>query len=221
MRNIILDFKNISFAYPQSKKLFDNISMGIEAGHFYLLQGASGAGKTTFLRLANRLEEPSAGEILFNEQPLCGYSPTVLRRSILYFHQIPQLVDGSIRENLLLPFQFKQNRDLTVPDEKRMMDFMERLLLFDVKLESPAMNLSTGQQQRVCFIRGLLLSPEILLLDEPASALDDKSGTVVLEIARELCRTSGLTILMASHRIFEEGDIEPVVITFAEGNILL
>ena len=195
----IIHFGNVSFAYPDHKVIFQNLSLGIAPGVFYHVKGPSGAGKSTLLRLIIRLEEPNLGRILLKGASLSDIHPTHLRRAILYLPQTPVAIDGSVREYLLLPFTFKANQDLQKPDDSQLSEQLKVFLLDDVSLDDHAQTLSVGQLQRLCFIRGSLLSPEVLLLDEPTSALDPKSAAVVTNHIETLCEESRLTILMVSH----------------------
>lgn len=208
----IIEFKKLNFSFSNGKELFNDLSLKIKKGTFYLIQGPSGAGKSTFLRLINRLEEPCSGEIFFNGKPLASYAPPLLRRSTLYIQQSPIAVDGSVRQNLLFAFSFKHNRNLTPPDDSVLLRHLENFLMEDISLETNAHTLSLGQLQRLCFIRGLLLKPKVLLLDEPASALDDKSGSIVEHTAERLCAKKDLTVLMVSHRQFKPRMLECSVI---------
>ncbi|OQY01732.1 MAG: hypothetical protein B6I22_14195 [Desulfobacteraceae bacterium 4572_123] len=215
----VIEFSNVTFSFSDSKVLFKDLSLQLAAGKFYLIQGPSGAGKSTFLRLINRLEEPAAGEIFFNGRPLAGYSPPLLRRSLLYIQQSPTAVEGTVRDNLLLAFSFKNNRDRQVPDDAVLRHQLDDFLLDDIDLKTNAQTLSVGQLQRLCFIRGLLLEPEVLLLDEPASALDEQSSRIVEHTAERLCAEGGLTVLMVSHRRFEPRQVKPVVLKIADGRV--
>jgi len=215
----IIDFCRVSFAFSREAPLFTGVTLTIREGGFYLVQGPSGAGKSTFLRLINRLEEPSAGEILFKGRPLSSYSPPLLRRSVLYVQQTPSVIDASVRENLLLPFSFKNNAQLEQPEDARLKTLLADFLLQGVGLGDNALTLSLGQLQRLCFIRGLLLSPEILLLDEPTSALDRESSQVVESMVERLNRESGLTVLTVTHKDPKPGLITPLLLKVAEGQI--
>lgn len=197
--NSIIHFDNVSFSYPGDKILFQNLCLGIRSGVFYHVKGPSGAGKSTFLRLIIRLEEPTQGQIFFKGVPLADTHPPHLRRSILYLPQTPVAMDGSVRDHLLLPFTFKANQDLQKPDDIHLTEQLKRFLLDDVRLDDHVQTLSVGQLQRLCFIRGMLLSPSMLLLDEPTSSLDPKSATIVTDHIKTMCKTSGLTTLMVSH----------------------
>jgi len=146
-----------------------------------------------------RLEQPTQGEILFKGQPLSQFDPPRLRRSILYLPQTPVAIDGAIRDFLLMPFAFKANQNLDVPTNAHLKERLKVFRMEDLHLTDPTQTLSVGQLQRLCFIRGLLLSPEVLLLDEPTSALDPKSAIILTDHMQTLCQTLGMTILLVSH----------------------
>ena len=215
----IIDFCRVSFAFSHEAPLFTGVTLTLRKGGLYLVQGPSGAGKSTFLRMINRLEEPFAGEILFKGRPLSSYSPPLLRRSVLYVQQTPTVIDASVRDNLLLPFSFKNNAHLEQPENERLKTLLSDFLLQGVGLGDNALTLSLGQLQRICFIRGLLLSPEVLLLDEPTSALDRESGQVVESMVERLNRESGLTVLTVTHKEPKPGLITPLLLKVAEGRI--
>ena len=219
IKDNFLDFRNVTFAFEGKRPLFKELSLSIHQGAFYLIKGPSGAGKTTFLRLINRLEEPISGEIRFRNRPLDGYSAPILRHSILYIQQTPTAVDGSVEDNLLLPFSFQNNCNLERPGQEKMRALLGEVHLKDVGLDDHALNLSVGQMQRLCLIRGLLLSPEILLLDEPTSALDRKSAQAVTKLMERLNIESNVTILIVTHRAYDQGRINPRHLRIEEGRI--
>ena len=215
----IIEFSNVTFAYPNTINLFDEFSLNINAGGFYLIQGPSGSGKSTFLRLVNRLEEPSGGHILFEGEQLSFYNPALLRRSVLYIQQTPTSLGMTVRQNLLRAFSFRYNRNLSAPTDEELRTHLDNFLLNSIDLDADTHTLSVGQLQRLCFIRGLLLNPKVLLLDEPASALDKESGRIVEETAQRFCAESGLTVLMASHRPFEAKNVECSVLKIFNGHL--
>jgi putative ABC transport system ATP-binding protein len=219
IQKTIIQISDVSFSYPGKQALFTNISITLKAGSFYLISGPSGEGKSSLLRLINRLEDPTSGQILFNGSPLSSYPPPLLRRHILYIQQTPSVIDGRIRDNLLLPFTFKSNKGLAKPDDKMLLTLLKDFRLDGIRLEDHAQNLSVGQLQRLCFIRGLLISPELILLDEPTSALDDESSRIVESKAEELCLTSDKTVLMISHRKFKPEKIVPELLYVANGKL--
>jgi putative ABC transport system ATP-binding protein len=215
----VIEFSNVTFAFSETKTLFQDLSLKLAAESFYLIRGQSGSGKSTFLRLINRLEEPSDGHLFFNGRSLASFNPPLLRRSILYVQQTPTSVDLTVRQNLLIAFSFRNNRDLTPPDDDALRAHLDNFLLNDIRLETNALTLSVGQLQRLCFIRGLLLNPKVLLLDEPASALDEESSRIVEETAETLCSESGLTVFMVSHRKFEPKQVNYKVLQIANGRV--
>ena len=206
-KNNIIDFSGVTFGFPEQATLFTNLSLSIEKGSFYLIKGPSGAGKTTFLRLINRLEEPDSGIIRFKGKPLDAYPPPQLRHSLLLIQQTPTVVDGSVEENLLLPFSFKSNSHLKRPRQEKIERLLAEIHLQDVRMNDHAMTLSVGQIQRLCLVRGLLLSPEILLLDEPTSALDRESAFAVTTLLERLNVESGLTVLAVTHKKQDRGNV--------------
>ncbi len=218
-KETLIELSDVAFSYPDGGSLFKGLTLAFEAGVFYLLKGPSGAGKSTFLRLLNRLEEPTEGTMRFKGDPIITIPAPELRRSVLYIPQTPTVTDGTIRDNLLLPFSFKYNRDLPRPDDEKLKNMFEAFSLTDVGLDKTARNLSVGQLQRICLIRGLLLSPDMVLLDEPTSALDDESSRIVEAHAERLCLDMGKTVIMVSHRDFKPSKVIPVVLELNKGGI--
>ena len=101
-----IDLKSISLSLD-GKQLLDQVSLSVGRGDFLLVRGPSGSGKTSFLRLINRLNEPTSGEIIVDGKSIADHSVTALRRQIAYLQQTPVTLDSSVRENLLLGFGFR------------------------------------------------------------------------------------------------------------------
>lgn len=216
----LFSFRNVSFQYPEGPYVFRGLSVDLYTGRFYILKGPSGSGKSTFLRLMNRLEDPGAGNLLFNGEDICTKEPAELRRSILYIQQTPVVVKGSVRENLLLPFEFRANKAMKVPSENHLKEMLCHFSLEEVSPDSDAQGLSVGQQQRICFIRGLLLEPEIILLDEPTSALDEVSSRIVERMAGHLATQNGSTVVMVSHKS-EAPDLDVLEYLYLENGSII
>jgi len=215
-----IEFRNVEFSYPGSEPLFQKLFLKFKKGQFYLINGDSGAGKSTLLKLMNRLEDPVEGDILFNRKPLTEYTPQALRRRILYIQQVPVVVEGSVRDNLQLPFTFKENRKSEKSDDASLSTLMNTFRLTGIRLDDNAQSLSVGQRQRICLIRGLLLSPDVVLMDEPTSALDEESSRVVDVFVEKLCRESGRTIIMVSHRKFISESVFPMILKMEAGKLI-
>ena len=195
--------ENVSLAYRTDRFLFRNVSLEVACGDLVLLQGPSGCGKSSFLKLLNRIQEPSEGRILFEGQPLDHVPVTQLRRRVSYLHQSPVLVKASVGENLRLPFRLRAAERKEAPGDAELKEWLERYLLSDVSLEDSAGNCSVGQKQRLCLIRALLLNPEVLLLDEPTSALDRESASIVEREIVRANRKTGISVFWVTHHPLE------------------
>lgn len=196
MENIILEFRKVFFKWAEGLALND-IDLKIPKKTYTLITGPSGSGKSTLLRLACRLEEPQKGAIYYNGEPFANIAPQILRKKIALIQQTPTTVDGSVRDNLLLPYSFGVNKNSAKPGDDLLKSKLSELFL-DVSLDKEASALSVGQRQRLCIIRTLLLDPDILLMDEPTSALDPESKSIVENISEELNK-KGMTVITVSH----------------------
>ncbi len=190
------------------------VSLSVSKGEVTALIGPSGCGKTTLLRSLNRLTEltPGAsrrGRILLDGQSIDELEVTTLRRRVSMVFQQPNPFPMSIFDNVAYALREQGSRrpkkaELLAPVE----DALERAgLLREVKdnLDHPALRLSGGQQQRLCIARSLAAGPEVLLLDEPCSALDPRSTEVIEELIVRLRETVAVVIvthnLQQAHRI--------------------
>ena len=204
-----IELKNVSLAYDSKAPLFLDLNLTINANDFVLIQGPSGSGKSSLLRLTNRLQEPSGGAISIDNRPMDQYEATTLRRRIGYVQQVPVMVEGDVRKNLQLPFQFKASQDISLPKDEDLRAWLNDFLLEDVGLNDDAQRLSVGQKQRLALIRTLLTQPEIILCDEPTSALDSQSKTVVESWLERLNLDHNTGIVMVTHLDFTPAEVRP------------
>lgn len=205
----ILEVSNLSWKADSGAGGLRDASFRVPKGAFVLVTGPSGGGKTTLLRLLVGLEEPAGGEIRFDGRSAADIPPTRLRRRMALLPQTPTVVEGSVRVNLLLPFSFQANSDLAPPDDAALTAMLGEFLLAGVCLADRAQPLSVGQRQRLCLIRSLLLQPQVLLLDEPVSALDAASKEAVEDAAERLCLERGMTVILVSHAGFAPRRVSP------------
>lgn len=179
------------------KNILDGIDFSLANGECVAVTGPSGAGKTTFLKLFNRLVTPSKGEIVCSGKSLPAYDVTSLRRDIGFLFQEVTMIAGSIGEALLLPFRYAARSAETAPDSQEMLRALSAACFERAVLDQKTATLSGGEKQRVAIARILLGKPKLLLLDEPTSALDDSAKSVLLENIREYL--PGAAIVFVTH----------------------
>ena len=203
----IVEVDRLGLHYGQ-KPAFQDVTLSINKGCITALVGPSGCGKTSFLTCLNRLTDLIAGCRISGKimiDGLDGLAPDTdvirLRRRIGMIFQKPNPFPLSIRRNLEFPL-----REHGLGDREQVTRTMETALrdvgLWDEvkdRLDSPALALSGGQQQRLCIARALALLPEVLLMDEPCSALDPLSGGVVEDLIVSL--RSRYTVLIVTHNL--------------------
>ena len=203
MNESFLAFENVGFVYPGSgHHAWSGLTFSVQEGDFVKVTGPSGSGKSTLLRLCVGFEIPTAGEIRYKDKPLSEWDIPQLRRQLAYVPQITTTLEGTVRENLLLPYTFSANRDLPGPSDEQLQDALTRLTLPDIELDDSATALSIGQMQRICFLRTLLMNPSVLLLDEPESALDEQNRDLLRTMVLDFHQKGG-TVLWVSHNEFK------------------
>jgi putative ABC transport system ATP-binding protein len=176
------------------KWIVRDVSLSVHRGELLGLVGASGSGKSSLLRLLNRLDEPTSGTVFLEDQDYRQIPPRELRRRVGMVTQRPFLFPGEVASNLRFgPWQ----RGQTLPDDQ-IASLLERVGLPGFAARNVA-NLSGGEQQRVSLARALANQPEILLLDEPTSALDEQAKTGVENLIRNLVSANGYTFVLVTH----------------------
>jgi ABC-type methionine transport system ATPase subunit len=202
----------------QGRSVLSNINISLPKGRPTCLIGASGSGKTSFLRLLNRLESPRSGTIHYKGKALESYPVRQLRAQVGFAFQAPVMFEGTVKENLLLAARFARGR-VTDQDHELASRCLELSELKADIASRQADQLSGGQQQRVALARTLMTRPEVLLLDEPTSALDPDSGRRLIDTLGKLVE-AGVTIVMATHRLEETEWLKADVVEFDEGAIV-
>lgn len=171
----------------------------VPAGEVFALLGPTGAGKSTLLRMLAGLEAPSGGDLRFGPHRLNGAElPLAARRRIAMVHQRPVLLRGTVRENIEYPLRWRQERNGAQTAE----EIGQRLGLARIARQD-AGTLSGGQAQLVALARALVLCPDVLLLDEPTSNLDPAHVALVEETIADLRRGKGMTVVWATHNLFQ------------------
>ncbi|MHA2224085.1 MAG: ABC transporter ATP-binding protein [Candidatus Hodarchaeales archaeon] len=179
----------------------DGISLDIPSGEFHVILGPSGSGKTTFLNMVGALDVPTEGEVYFEGVPLSSLTKKQLASLRSYrigfifqtFNLVPVL---TALANVSLPLVFQK-----YPREerkKKSTDILKRVGLGD-RLNHTPDELSGGQQQRVAIARALVGEPGLVLADEPTGNLDLKTGFAIVELLREICHETGVTVINSTH----------------------
>lgn len=188
----------------------DNVSVSIDSGQFVGVIGRSGAGKSTMLRLINRLVDPTSGTIAFDGAEITALRGKALRdwrRDCAMIFQQFNLVDRlDVLTNVLIgrlaEHGFFSSMAMRFSDEERAMAIraLDRLDLVPQALQR-AGTLSGGQQQRVAIAKALVQQPRIMLADEPIASLDPANATLVMDGLRRINREDGLTVLVNLHTL--------------------
>ena len=185
-------------------RVVDEVSFSIQPGETLGLVGESGSGKSTVARILLRLIEPTAGEVLFDGEPLpraSSYAMRALRRRMQIVFQDPYAALNprmTVRQILAEPFAI--HREASPQGlHARLGELLQSVGLDDSSLPRYPHEFSGGQRQRINIARALALRPSFLVLDEPVSALDVSVGAQVINLLRDLQRSLGLTYLFISH----------------------
>ena len=216
--------ENLNFFYGDFQALHD-LNMKIPTDKVTALIGPSGCGKSTFLRILNRMSETLPGtrvegKVLLGDQDLFSFHPTALRQRVGMVFQRPNPFPKSIFDNVA--YGVRVNRMLPASQMKdRVEQSLRRAALWEEvkdKLHVSALSLSGGQQQRLCIARSLAVEPEVLLLDEPCSALDPLATAKIEDLIFELRGTC--TIVIVTHNMLQAARVADFVGFFLTGKLI-
>ena len=194
----MIDFKNASYSYTGGELLLD-MSLKIASGAFYFITGPSGSGKTTFLKMCYGSLTPNTGELyLFGQavETLSRENIAILRRNIGLVHQDCQFLDHlSVADNITLPLSVSGKE--RVNDKTNLQELLAWVGLRGRASALPA-ELSGGERQRAALARAVIMSPDVIIADEPTGNIDWEMSQQLLQLLVELNRM-GKTILLATH----------------------
>ncbi len=215
----MIEFQHVSKFYKGGKVAVDDINLSFDKGEFICFIGTSGSGKTTSMRMLNRMTDPSKGKILIDGQDIQKINPVELRRQIGYVIQnIGLMPHITIRENIVLVPKL-----LKVPVEERnkiaekMIDLVE---LPREMLDRYPNELSGGQQQRIGVVRALAANQDIILMDEPFGALDPITRDSLQDLVKDLQERLGKTIVFVTHDMDEALKLANKIAIMSEGKVI-
>ena len=217
----VLELKKVTKRYDSqdggpSLEVLNDLDLNVATGEFIAITGASGCGKSTLMNLIGTLDEPSAGEIIFDERNLTKMSDrekSRLRNVEIGFvfqlhHLLPQC---TALENVLMPtIPIGKGRDHDTIERAK--DLLTRTGLAERMSHRPAL-LSGGERQRVALVRALINSPKLLLADEPTGSLDETASLELMEMLAELRISENLTMILVTHssKIAELADVSYIM----------
>ena len=198
-------------------EVLKGINIEIKKGEVVVIIGASGSGKSTFLRTLNLLEVPSSGKIIFEGSELCAQKSDVNKhrqKMGMVFQHFNLFEHLSVLENLCIaPIKLlKKSKEQA---KKEAMELLNQVGLAD-KISAYPSSLSGGQKQRIAIVRALAMSPDVMLFDEPTSALDPEMVGEVLNVMKNLAR-SGMTMVVVTHEMGFAREVASRVLFFDKG----
>lgn len=221
-KHAIITFQNVSYDYDGSSNVLNTINLQFYKGERTLLVGQIGSGKSTILKLIMKYHEPSSGRLLFDGVPYANLSTSFIRSKIGYIPQTPILLNRTLYENIA----YGNSSDLHVTKDKvwKLMEEFNLLGVFsnlpdglDTNVGKDGSKLSGGQRQIVWILRLLIQQPEVILMDEPTSAVDNRTKTILQKLISTALMNK--TVIMVTH---DENlkKFADRVIDISDGNII-
>ncbi len=217
--NVLIKVDNLCKSFDKVDVL-KGINAEIHKGDVMVVIGASGSGKSTFLRCLNRLEEPTGGKIYFEGTDITDPSVNInvhRQKMGMVFQQFNLFPHMTVMKNLTLG-PIKLLKKSKAEAEKKAMELLERVGLADRASAYPS-QLSGGQKQRIAIVRALCMDPDVMLFDEPTSALDPEMVGEVLEVMKQLAK-EGMTMVVVTHEMGFAREVGTNVVFVDDGVIV-
>lgn len=217
----LLEARNLAQRRPDdSGWLLDHVSLGLAPGDRVAVAGPSGSGKTLFLRALALLDPVDHGAVFWHGQPVALDHVPHFRSRVIYLHQRPSLAEDTVENALRGPYSLAVHRHRRF-DRDQVLAWLERLGRGTDFLRQTVRNLSGGELQITALVRALQLQPEVLLLDEPTAALDERAGRAVEGLLSDwVAEQPRRAMLWVSHDPDLAGRLGQRVVRFAGGRIV-
>ena len=215
----MIEFQNVSKTYPNGTHALNNVSLRIDKGEFVFIVGASGAGKSTFLKLIMHEETPTSGEIIINGNKLSKLKrrdvPYLRRHMGIVFQDFRLIEKMTVFDNVA--FAMRAVGESTATIKKRVPYVLDLVGLKD-KMKNKPSELSGGEQQRVSLARALVNNPEIIVADEPTGNVDPELSHEIIELLNEI-NSMGTTVLVVTHEHELVREFNQRVIAIDKGSV--
>jgi tungstate transport system ATP-binding protein len=216
MAETLLELRNICVQYGAATAL-ELSSFDAHAGEVVAVIGDNGAGKSTLLRVMGLLQWPTSGSVYFRGERATSKNSLALRRRMASVFQEPLLLNATVYENAALGLKLRGlSRDQI---DKRLWPWVERLSIAHLAGRQ-VRTLSGGEAQRTSLARGFVLDPEVLLLDEPFSALDAPTREILLSDLRGILAQTGITAVMVTHELHEAAALAKRIGVLSHGKLV-
>jgi putative ABC transport system ATP-binding protein len=177
------------------KEILDIEDLKIDQGKVTCIVGKSGSGKSSLLKLLNKINSPDSGTIYYKNQDIEEIDSIKYRRTIPMLAQFPVIYDGNIRDNLLMGLKFSGKNH---KDDDALREALRKVQL-EKDLEDDPSDLSGGEKQRLCIARIMLMDTDVILLDEPSSSLDSKTEYKIIKLIYEHIKANNKTMIYVTH----------------------
>lgn len=204
--SLLLDVQDVAFSVGD-RQLLKPVSLQLYQGDCVLLTGPSGSGKSTFLKILASLITPTSGQLFFRNSDITTLRAEAYRQQVSYCFQTPQLFGQTVYDNLALPWQIRRQK----PQRDKLIAALESVNLSGDVLNKPVEQLSGGETQRVGLLRNLQFMPEVLLLDEVTSALDEENRLSVLSLIHRMAAEEKVAVVRISHDVNDIQQAEQVL----------
>jgi len=216
----MIDFKNVYKVYDNGTLALEDVSIHIDKGEFVFIVGASGAGKSTFIKLLDHEVMPDRGTVIVNDMDVTRLKkskiPYLRRKLGIVFQDFRLLPNKTVFENVAFALEVIEASPVQIKEQ--VTNALELVGLLDKVNDFPS-DLSGGQQQRVAIARAIVNRPLVLIADEPTGNLDPDTSKDIMNIFREI-NNSGTTVVMVTHDMGMVKYLNKRVIKLSEGRVV-